>query len=411
MTYSLKKIGMKDGKLKNLPSPGGRGLRGGGKKGDHAPSPPEPCEVQGIVLHPTWCRANPLPLETVSQCHCEGMKRPKQSHNAPKIKRLPRSLRSLAMTSRGLRHSLLRERGKRMVFISLSLIPLLFLALSFSISYSATKTFKDEVGREAIFPFPPKRIVSLAPNITEILFSLGLDEEIVGVSIHCNFPEKAKSKVRVGSYIRLDFEKVTSLNPDLIIATAAGNTRDMVDRLWKLGFPTYVIYPKNFNDILKNIAHIGQVVNREEEARVIIEGMRKRSQRIVELTNGLPRPKVFVQIGDAPIVTVGKGSFADDLIRLAGGENIARKEKEVYPRFGMEEILKRSPEVIVISSMNPRGDYQKILQEWNRWKTIPAVKNGRIHLIDSDLLDRPSPRIIDGLEVLAKVLHPERFKR
>jgi iron complex transport system substrate-binding protein len=298
-----------------------------------------------------------------------------------------------------------------MVFISFSLIPLLFLVLSFSISYSATKTFKDAVGREVTFPFPPKRIVSLAPNITEILFSLGLDDEIVGVSIHCNFPEKAKSKVRVGSYIRLDFEKITSLNPDLIIATAAGNTRDMVDRLGKLGFPTYVIFPKNFNDILKNIAHIGQVVNREDEARVAIEGMRKRSQRIVELTNGLPRPKVFIQIGDAPIVTVGKGSFADDLIRLAGGENIAGKGEEVYPRFGMEEIIKRSPEVIVISSMNPKGDYQKILQEWNRWKTIPAVRNGRIHLIDSDLIDRPSPRIIDGLEVLAKVLHPEKFER
>jgi iron complex transport system substrate-binding protein len=294
---------------------------------------------------------------------------------------------------------------KSLFLLSLVIIP------GISTSFSATQKFIDEVGREAIIPFPPKRIVSLAPNITEILFSLGLDEEIVGVSIHCNFPEKAKSKVQVGTYIRLDFEKITSLNPDLIIATAAGNTRDMVDRLGTLGFPTYVIYPKNFNDILKNIAHIGQVVNREQEARVIIEEMRKRSQRIVELTNGLPRPKVFIQIGDAPVVTVGKGSFADDLIRLVGGENIAGKEKEVYPRFGMEEILKRSPEVIVISSMNPRGDYQKILQEWNRWKTIPAIKNGRIHLIDSDLIDRPSPRIIDGLEELARVLHPEKFKK
>ena len=292
-----------------------------------------------------------------------------------------------------------------------SLTLLFFLVLSFSVSYSTERTFKDEVGREVTFPFPPKRIVSLAPNVTEILFSLGLDEEIVGVSIHCNFPEKANTKVRIGSYIRLDFEKIISLNPNLIIATGAGNTRDMVDRLGQLGFSTYVIYPKNFSDILKNIAHIGQVVNREKEARVIIEGLRKRSQRVIELTKDLPRPKVFIQIGEAPLVTVGKGSFADDLIRLAGGENIAGKEKEVYPRFGMEEILKRSPEVIVISSMNPKGDYQKVLQEWNRWKTIPAVKNGRVHIIDSDLIDRPSPRIIEGLEEFASILHPERFKK
>ncbi len=292
-----------------------------------------------------------------------------------------------------------------------SLFWLSLVILGTSTSFSATQTFIDEVGREVTLPFPPKRIVSLAPNISEILFSLGLDEEIVGVSTHCNFPAKARSKVRVGSYIRLDFEKIAFLNPDVIIATGAGNTRDMVDRLGKLGFQTYVVYPKNFRDILQSIAHIGRVVNREKEARAIIEGLNKRCEWVMELTRGLPRPKVFIQIGDVPIVTVGKGSFADDLIRLAGGENIAGKEKEGYPRLGMEEILKRSPEVIVISSMSPTGDYQKVLQEWTRWKTIPAVKNDRIHLIDSDLLDRPSPRIVEGLEKLARVLHPEKFER
>jgi iron complex transport system substrate-binding protein len=293
-----------------------------------------------------------------------------------------------------------------------SLLALIFLfVLSSSISYSTERIFKDETGREVAVSFPPKRIVSLAPNITEILFGLGLDEEIVGVSIHCNFPEKTKAKVQVGSYISLDYEKITSVKPDLIIATGVGNTRDMVDRLEQLGFSSYVIYPKNFEDILKSIIHIGQVVNREKEAQAIIEGMKRRRHKVIELTRDLPRPKVFVQIGDAPIVTVGKGSFTDDLIRLAGGENIAGNEKEVYPRFGMEEILKRSPEVIVISSMKPNGDYQKIFQEWKRWKTLPAVKNGRVHIINSDLIDRPSPRIIDGLEQLARILHSERFKR
>jgi iron complex transport system substrate-binding protein len=280
-----------------------------------------------------------------------------------------------------------------------------------TVSHSASLKFVDEVNRDVAIPFPPKRIVSLAPNITEILFSLGLDEEIVGISIHCNFPEKAKSKVRVGSYISLDFEKITFLKPDLVIATGAGNTREMVDRLEKLGFPTYVIFPKNFNDVLKSIDHLGQVAGREKEAMGIIQGMKQRSQRMIELTQGLSRPKVFLQIGEAPIVTVGKGSFADDLIYLAGGENIAGKEKQMYPRLGMEEILERSPEVILVSSMNPKGDYQRGLQEWSRWKMIPAVKNGRVHLIDSDLIDRPSPRIIDGLEEIARILHPEKFKK
>jgi iron complex transport system substrate-binding protein len=279
------------------------------------------------------------------------------------------------------------------------------------LSFTANLKFIDELGREVAIPHPPKRIVSLAPNITEILFSLGLDKEIVGVSIHCNFPEKAKSKARVGSYISLDFERVLSLKPDLIIATGAGNTREMVERLEKLGFPTYVIFPKNFNDILKSIGHLGQVLGRDKEAIGIIQGMKQSSQRVIELAKDLSRPKVFLQIGEAPIVTVGNGSFADDLITLAGGVNIAGKEKEMYPRWGMEEILKRSPEVILISSMNPRGDYQRVLQEWSRWKMIPAVQNGRVHLIDSDLIDRPSPRIIEGLEEMARILHPERFKK
>jgi len=291
------------------------------------------------------------------------------------------------------------------------LILLVLILLFPSTSYPRSLQFKDEVGREVTFSFPPKRIISLAPNITEILFSLGLDEEIVGVSIHCNFPEKAKSRVRVGSYISLDFEKIVSLKPDLVIATGVGNTKDMIDRLEKLGFPTYVIFPKNFSDILQSISHVGQVVDREKEAIGIIQGMKQRSQRVIELTKGLSRPKVFFQIGEAPIFTVGRGSFADDLIRLAGGENIAGKEKEMYPRLGMEEILKRSPEVILVSSMNPKGDYQRVLQEWSRWKMIPAIKNSRLHLIDSDLIDRPSPRIIDGLEEIARILHPEKFKK
>jgi len=350
MIQTPQEMEIKKKKPKKFPSPGGRGLRGGGNIHFH--------------LHP-------LPT--------------------------------------GRQAALSRQQGRGGKSLILILCISIFLATS--ISYSATLKVKDEVGREVSLPFPPKRIVSLAPNITEILFCLGLDEEIVGVSIHCNFPEKAKSRVQVGSYISLDFEKITFLKPDLIIATGAGNTRDMVDRLEKLGFKTYVIFPKNFDDILQSIGHIGQVMNREAKARVIIEEMRERKQRVVELTQGLSRPKVFIQIGEAPMVTVGKGSFADDLIRIAGGENIAGREKELYPRFGMEEILKRSPEVIVISSMNPKGDYQKILHEWTRWKTIPAVKNGRIYLVDSDLLDRPSPRIIDGLEEIARVLHPEKFKK
>ena len=286
----------------------------------------------------------------------------------------------------------------------------LLLLIAWPVSAPAAHHLVDEVGRPVTVPLSPKRIISLAPNVTEILFGLGLDQEIVGVSIHCNFPEKARTRARVGSYISLDFEKIVSLKPDLIIGTGAGNTKDMVNRLEKLGFSTYIIFPKNFDGILTSVRHLSQVVAREKEGLVTVRSMESRRQKIVDLTRNLPRPRVFMQIGEAPIVTVGRGSFADDLISLAGGENVAAKEEKMYPRWGMEEVLKRSPEVILISSMNPKGNYERVVQEWSRWKMIPAVQHGRIRLIDSDLIDRPSPRIVEGLEEMAGVFHPERFK-
>jgi len=287
---------------------------------------------------------------------------------------------------------------------------LVLLLIAWPVAVTAANDFVDEVGRPVTVPSVPKRMISLAPNVTEILFALGLDQEIVGVSIHCNFPEKAKTRTRVGSYISLDFEKIVSLKPDLILGTGAGNTKDMVDRLEKLGFPTYIIFPRNFDGILTSVRHLGQVVAKEKESLAIVRNMENRRQEIIALTRDARRPRVFMQIGEAPIVTVGRGSFADDLISLAGGENVAAKEDKMYPRWGMEEVLNRLPEVILISSMNPKGSYEKVVQEWSRWKMIPAVQHGRIHLIDSDLIDRPSPRIIEGLEEMARLFHPERFK-
>lgn len=294
----------------------------------------------------------------------------------------------------------------------MKLLPIswIILFLWSAVACSATVTLRDEVGRQVTFPYPPKRVVSLAPNLTEILFSLGLDEEIVGVSIHCNFPEKAGSRPRVGSYIHLDYEKVLSLRPELIIATGAGNTREMVDRLERWGIPAYVVFPKNFNGVLESIRRVGEVVGREKEAASLSQTMDRRREKVSRLTRGLRRPKVFLQIGELPIVTVGRGSFGDDLIRLAGGMNLAGDERLMYPRWSVEEVLRRSPEVIVVSSMNPQGDYQRILQDWDRRKGIPAVRDHRVHLIDSDLIDRPSPRLIDGLEQMARFLHPDLFK-
>ena len=284
---------------------------------------------------------------------------------------------------------------------------LLFSLLLGGIGLSADRIFVDEVGRRVLVPEHPSRIISLSPSITEILFSLGLEERIVGVSNHSDFPLQALAKPRVGSYINPSVERTISLNPDLILATAAGNPREFVERMESLGLSVYTVFPKDFDGILRSISHIASITEREHWGGRVVREMMKRKQRILQLTRGRNKPKVFLQIATAPIVTVGKGSFANDLISLAGGQNIAGGETAKYPRYSIEEVLVKAPDVIIITSMDPKADSQKLAERWNQWKTIPAVKQGRVFVIDSDLVDLPSPRIIDGLEAIAGILHPE----
>ena len=282
-----------------------------------------------------------------------------------------------------------------------------FCLLLVEVGLSANRVFVDEVGRRVEVPESPIRIISLSPSITEILFSLGLEERIIGVSNHSDFPPQALTKPRVGSYIKPSIERTMSLNPDLILATAAGNPRGFVERMERLGFSVYTVFPKDFDGILRSISHIARVTGREQRGAIVTREMMKRKGKIIRLTSGRDKPKVFLQIGTAPIVTVGKGSFADDLISLAGGLNIAGGESLKYPRYSIEEVLVKAPDVIIITSMDPREDSQKLAEQWNRWKTIPAVKQKRVSVINSDLIDLPSPRIIEGLEVIAGILHPE----
>jgi len=267
--------------------------------------------------------------------------------------------------------------------------------------------FTDEIGRNVRIPNSPKRIVSMAPNLTEILFILGLQEEIVGVTDFCDYPDAALTKQRIGGYVNPSIEKIVSLKPDLILGIKEGNRRDTVQRLSDLGFPVYVVDPAGFDGIIKTIDHIGEVVRRREKSAEIIRKMTKKKEAVVRLTQSLPRPKVFFQIGFSPIVTVGKGSLGDDLIRLAGGRSISENESGSYPVYGIETILSKAPEVIILSSMDSKRDYLNLMKMWQSWKELPAVKMNAIYVIDSNLVDRPTPRVVEGLEAMAGMIHPE----
>ena len=253
-----------------------------------------------------------------------------------------------------------------------------------------------------------KRIVSLAPSITEILFDLGLNQEIAGVTDFCDYPEAALNKPKIGGFVNPSIEKVVSLKPELIIATRDGNRPETIQTLEDVGFSVYVTDPKGFDGVMKTVKDIGEVVGRGDESRRIIRKMMiKKEHIIITLTQSLPKPSVFFQVGEAPMITVGRETLANDLIRLAGGRSVSENERMDYPVYSIETVISKAAEVIIISSMENKKSFLNLIKMWQNWKSIPAVKWKAIYVVDSNLVDRPSPRIIEGLEEMVRMIHPE----
>ncbi|RPJ01481.1 MAG: ABC transporter substrate-binding protein, partial [Deltaproteobacteria bacterium] len=226
----------------------------------------------------------------------------------------------------------------------------------------------DELGRTVKAPVSPRRIVSLAPSITEILFALGFNEEIAGVTSFSDFPGAALSKPRIGSFVSPSMEMMVSLKPDLIVAIQDGNRWETIERLSHLGFPVYVIDPKGWKGTLKTIEQMGNAFGKREESKRILDDMMKKKDRIVSLTRSLPSPRVFYQMGLSPVVTAGPGTLADDLIRMAGGRNIAENEPTPYPAYNTETVMLKAPEVIVLTSMERERDHTHLVKMWRDWK-------------------------------------------
>ncbi len=276
--------------------------------------------------------------------------------------------------------------------------------------HSKNRTVIDQLGREVVLSGNLQRIVALAPSITEIVFALGQEERLKGVTIFSDFPPEAKQIPSVGSYVNLDLEKIVSLKPDLCIATKDGNSKQMVQYLESLKIPVYAVDPKNLASVMDTILEVGRLLDVSPRATTLVESMRCRIERIKALVATTDhRPRVFFQIGISPIVSVGTQTFTHELIVLAGGKNLAHGPVP-YPRYSQEKVLGLAPEVFIISSMARGEVFERVKNKWSRWSDLPAVKNNRIRLVDSNILDRPTPRMVDGLELLVKIIHPELFK-
>lgn len=274
-----------------------------------------------------------------------------------------------------------------------------------------TATITDQLGRTVRVPRDPARIVSLAPSITEIVYALGRQKRLVGVTRYSDHPPQAKTLPQVGSYVQLNLEKIAALKPDLCIAVKDGNPIAVIRRMEALKIPVYAVDPRSFTAIGETVTEIGRLLGAEAAANKINAELGARVERVrTRVAGAKTRPKVFFQIGVSPIVAPGTDTFIHELIELAGGIN-ATAGPEPYPRISREQLLTLAPEVVVITSMARLETFKHVKKEWLRWTQVPAVQTERIHLVDSNLYDRASPRLVEGLEQLVELIHPPSEKR
>jgi iron complex transport system substrate-binding protein len=272
----------------------------------------------------------------------------------------------------------------------------------------------DDLGRQiTIHDIPPQKIVSLAPSNTEILFALGLDDKVVGVTEFCNYPQAATTKPKVGGFSTVDIEKVVSLEPDLVLATKI-HAKTAIPALEELGLTVIALAPGYLHNVLNSIILVGKATGQNRQALELINNLRTRIEAVVDRTQTLApsqRPRVLYLTWHDPLMTAGIGTLANDVITKAGGQNIAY-DITGDKTIDLETVISRDPQVIIASvGMGTGKDlpWQYVKSE-PRLKNTQALLNNRVYKIDGDLIHRPGPRIVEGLEQIAIFIHPELFE-
>jgi ABC-type Fe3+-hydroxamate transport system substrate-binding protein len=274
----------------------------------------------------------------------------------------------------------------------------------------AERTFIDDLGRKVYLAKPAQRIVSLAPSVTEILFAVGLNSEIVGVTTFCDYPPPAKLKAKIGAAVP-NLEAILALKPDLIIGNQDFLRPDVLAKLEQLRIPVFLLSPKTVEEILGHVAVVGRLVGHDKEARAVVEALRERLKDIRRRMASVKRVRVFYVINTEPLISVGAKSFIHQMLELAGSENIMSGTTVPYPKVSLEEVLRRDPEIILFPVGTNEGIPEAEQQRWRKWTSVSAVAQNRLYQVKGELLNRPGPRVVEGIEVLARLFHPELFSQ
>ncbi|MBI1895017.1 MAG: ABC transporter substrate-binding protein [Acidobacteria bacterium] len=277
----------------------------------------------------------------------------------------------------------------------------------------APRTVTDSLHRKVTLPRRPERIVSLAPKNTEELFAVGAGDRVVGVTSYCNYPPESREREKIGGFSSksISLEKIVSLQPELVVA--AGRIHEpIIAELDRLDIPVVALGAESFDELFRELKMLGTLVGREKATGPLIERLRSRVRAIQEIAETIkPEKRVtaFYLTWDEPLTAAGPASYVGQMIEICGGANIISDASSQYPQISLEVLIDRNPDVILAASMGSMRRSVESLRAKPDWSNLKAVRNNRVYLLDSDLVSRCGPRLVDALEDMAHALYPERF--
>jgi iron complex transport system substrate-binding protein len=261
----------------------------------------------------------------------------------------------------------------------------------------------DDAGRSVAVHDHVHRIVSLSPSLTDIVYALGAQEDLVGITDYTDYPpEAARQKPSVGAIVNPSLEKIFALHPDLVLALPAFNGADTIAALQHLGLPVFLFNTAVVSDIYRNIASVGRILGRDQQASTLIAQLRSREERIKQQASGKTRPKVLVVVAIEPLITAGRSAFLTEMITTAGAESVTQDVPQDWLQMNLEAVLPRRPDYIVLIQGGPVT--LKDMQQHPGWRSLAAVRESRIITVDNRI-QIPSPVAFDGLEDLARQIH------
>jgi iron complex transport system substrate-binding protein len=293
---------------------------------------------------------------------------------------------------------------------STSMRQLLFLLLCLHVVQArATITVHDDAGSKVVLQQPAKRVISLAPHVTELIFAAGGGERIVGTVSYSDYPPAAKDIPRVGDHKRIDIERLIALKPDLLVVWLHGGSERQLEPLRRLGIPFYYSEPQTLADIPEALLTIGKLLGTEDIAQKRSAELRQRLAGLAAKYGAQPKVRVFYQVWDQPLYTLNGSSIVSDAIRLCGGENIFGHLPLKAPTVSIESVLLENPEVII--SGDRRNKTASGLERWKQYPTFSAAQRDNLFLVDADLMNRAGPRAVDGAEQMCHILEQARQRR